>query len=47
MRIPDGIHDLSLSDEPARTVFLDTVLGWLDEHLPVADRAAARGRDAG
>ena len=34
VRIPDGIHDLSLSDEPARTVFLDTVLGWLSERLP-------------
>jgi alpha-beta hydrolase superfamily lysophospholipase len=34
VRIPDGIHDLSLSAEPARTVFLDTVFGWLDEHLP-------------
>jgi len=34
VRIPDGIHDLALSDEPARTVFVETVFDWLDEHLP-------------
>ena len=34
VRIDGGIHDLSLSAEPARTVFFDTVFGWLDAHLP-------------
>lgn len=34
VRIPDAIHDLALSDEPARTVYLDTVFRWLDDHLP-------------
>ncbi len=33
VRIPGGIHDLSLSAEPARTLFLDTVVGWLDDHV--------------
>ncbi|GAA2721927.1 alpha/beta hydrolase [Cellulomonas aerilata] len=33
VRIEDGIHDLSLSAEPARTSFFDTVFGWLDGHL--------------
>lgn len=28
-RIPDGIHDLALSDEPARSAYFDTVSGWL------------------
>jgi alpha-beta hydrolase superfamily lysophospholipase len=36
VRIEDGIHDLSLSDEPARTAFFDAVLGWLAGHLPAA-----------
>jgi alpha-beta hydrolase superfamily lysophospholipase len=36
VRIPDGIHDLSLSDEPARTVFLRTVSDWLADHVPGA-----------
>ncbi len=34
VRIPDAIHDLALSDEPARTVYFDTVFHWLDDHLP-------------
>jgi alpha-beta hydrolase superfamily lysophospholipase len=34
VRIEEGIHDLSLSAEPARTVFFDTVFGWLDLHVP-------------
>ncbi len=36
VRIEDGIHDLSLSDEPARTAFFDAVFGWLAQHLPAA-----------
>jgi alpha-beta hydrolase superfamily lysophospholipase len=34
VRIEDGIHDLSLSAEPARTVFFDTVFEWLGARLP-------------
>jgi alpha-beta hydrolase superfamily lysophospholipase len=34
VRIEDGIHDLALSPEPARTVFFDAVFDWLGEHLP-------------
>jgi len=34
VRIPDGIHDLALSDEPAQTLFFDTVFDWLADHLP-------------
>jgi alpha-beta hydrolase superfamily lysophospholipase len=47
VRITDGIHDLSLSDEPARTVFFDTVLAWLGERLGgrLGERLPDAGRD--
>lgn len=32
-QIPDGAHDLALSPEPARGIYLTTVLGWLVEHF--------------
>lgn len=38
--IPGGAHDLTLSPEPARSIFFDEVFGWLSEH--VDGRAAER-----
>lgn len=32
-RIPDGIHDLALSDDPARSVYFDTVSDWVREKV--------------
>ena len=34
LRVEGGVHDLSLSAEPARTEYLTGALAWLDEHLP-------------
>lgn len=33
-RIADGIHDLSLSAEPARSRFFDTIADWIGGRLP-------------
>jgi alpha-beta hydrolase superfamily lysophospholipase len=33
-RIADGIHDLSLSAEPARSRFFDTMAAWIGARLP-------------
>ncbi len=51
VQIPGGAHDLSLSPEPARSRYLATVLGWLDERVPgggppnsIPGAAAAGGR---
>jgi len=33
-RIADGIHDLSLSPEPARSRFFDTMAAWIGARLP-------------
>lgn len=35
VRVPDGVHDLALSPEPARTTYLDAVARWVAERLPV------------
>ncbi|WNB85370.1 alpha/beta hydrolase [Cellulomonas sp. ATA003] len=46
VRIDDGIHDLSLSDEPAQSAFFATVFGWLADHLPAGagpGRSPSRG----
>ncbi len=34
--VDGGAHDLALSPEPTRSVYLRTVLGWLDARLPTA-----------
>ncbi|MGO1316858.1 MAG: alpha/beta hydrolase [Cellulomonadaceae bacterium] len=34
VRVPSGSHDLALSPEPARTTYLETALGWLEDALP-------------
>ncbi len=36
VRVPDGVHDLALSGEPARRRFFDEMLAWTDEHVPVS-----------
>ncbi|WP_149202978.1 alpha/beta hydrolase [Actinotalea subterranea] len=33
VRVPDGIHDLSLSDDVPRHLFLETVVTWADERV--------------
>ncbi|MCR6493051.1 alpha/beta hydrolase [Cellulomonas sp. P24] len=37
-RVPDGIHDLALSPEPARTRYVDAVFAWAAQHVPEATR---------
>ncbi|HUX71225.1 MAG TPA: alpha/beta hydrolase [Cellulomonadaceae bacterium] len=32
-RVPDGIHDLALSPEPARARYVDAVFAWTTEHV--------------
>jgi alpha-beta hydrolase superfamily lysophospholipase len=34
VQIPGGAHDLTLSPSPARERYIETVLTWLDAHLP-------------
>ncbi|MDT0165893.1 alpha/beta hydrolase [Actinotalea sp. AC32] len=34
VRVPGGVHDLALSPEPARTVYLEAVRDWLERRLP-------------
>lgn len=34
VRVEGGVHDLALSREPARTVYLRTVTDWLDRRFP-------------
>jgi alpha-beta hydrolase superfamily lysophospholipase len=36
VRIPDGIHDLALSDEPARTHFFDELFRWTNAYVSPA-----------
>ena len=47
VRIPGGIHDLTLSAEPARSTFFDTVFGWLADHLRDPSATAPRTTTGG
>lgn len=40
-QIPDGAHDLALSPEPARGIYLTTVLDWLTVHFGSGSAAGA------
>ncbi|HWS57679.1 MAG TPA: alpha/beta hydrolase [Actinotalea sp.] len=36
VQVPDGVHDLALSREPARTAYLDAVAEWVGARVPPA-----------
>jgi alpha-beta hydrolase superfamily lysophospholipase len=42
VQVPDGVHDLALSGEAARTTFFTEMLAWTDEHVPVGDGGGRR-----
>lgn len=42
VQVPGGVHDLSLSPEPARTAFFDAVAAWVTDRLGAVDGATYR-----